>query len=307
MSRRTRFLAAAAGVLAIAAGALAWYNLRGLGGAREMVACLPRSAATLLFLDVDGIRRAGILDLIAGSRAAEDADYKRFIAATGFDYRRDLKQVAGAFRAGDSYFLVTGTFDWNRLNSYATSQGGVCANGLCRVRSSQPGRWVSFYKVRRGAMAIAFSGNEYAALDIAQRPAIAGMPDNLPEAPVWLWVPAASMASNNLPAGTRSFTSPLESAEQVLFSIGGANPTSLELRLDVTCPSDAAASDLLVRLEGATNMLRKLIERENLKPNPGDLSGLLTSGSFRREARAVRGVWPLPKVFLETLASGGVK
>ena len=276
-----------------------------------MIACLPRSAATLLFVDVDGIRRSGILDIIAGPKSAggkvtEDADYKNFVAGTGFDYQRDLKEVAGAFRAGDSFFLLSGNFDWKRLDAYALAQGGTCRDGFCRVKSSQPGRWVSFYKVRSNAMALAFSANEFAALDVAPRPAAGGSPDQIPNAPVWVWVPAAALRGAALPAGTRSFTSPMENAEQILFSLGPRNG-ALEMDLDVQCVSAAAASDLLVKLEGATNMLRKLIEREHVQPNPNDLSGLLTSGAFRREDRKVLGMWPIRKEFLESVASGGVK
>lgn len=304
VSKRTAVVAVAlAG--AIAGGLWYWFAGRSIEGARAMMSCLPRSAATLLFVDVEGIRRGGILDLIAGSKAVEDPEYKSFVAATGFDYRRDLRGIAGAFRAGDSFFLLSGTFDWKRLDAYATAQGGACRDGFCRVRSSHPGRWVSFYPVRRNALAIAFSTNEYAALDIAPRQAGGpALPD--PKAPVWVWVPAASLQSAQLPAGTQSFTSPLASAEQVLFSLA-PREKAFEMNLDVTCVSAASASDLLVKLEGATNMLRKLIEREHLTPNPNDLSGLLTSGSFRRDDRKVYGTWPIRKEFLELVASGGLK
>lgn len=305
MISRKSALIAAASIGVIAGGVWYWFAGRGIAGAQAMMACLPRSAATLVFVDVDGIRRSGILDLIAGSKAAEDPDYRSFVAATGFDYRRDLTSAASSFRGGDSFFLLSGTFDWKRLDAYAVAQGGTCRDGLCRVRSSHPGRWVSFYPLRRNALAIAFSSNEYAALDIAPRQA-GGPPTPEASAPVWVWVPAASIASAQLPAGTQSFTSPLASAEQVLFSLG-PRENSLEMNLDVTCVSAASASDLLVKLEGATNMLRKLIEREHMTPNPNDLSGLLTSGAFRRDDRKVHGTWPLRKEFLEYVASGALK
>ena len=70
-------------------------------GAAELIQCLPPEQATHMFIDVAALRSSGILDLLAGSRAAEEADYKKFVDQTGFDYRTDLDAVAGAFGMGE--------------------------------------------------------------------------------------------------------------------------------------------------------------------------------------------------------------
>jgi hypothetical protein len=44
-----------------------------------------------------------------------------------------------------------------------------------------------------------------------------------------------------------------------------------------------------------------MIEREHQKPNPVDLSGVLTSGTFRSEGRRVAGTWPIERAFIENL------
>jgi hypothetical protein len=51
-----------------------------------------------------------------------------------------------------------------------------------------------------------------------------------------------------------------------------------------------------------TALLRELIEKDKQKPNPGDLSGVLTAGVFRQENVRVVGRWPLERAFLESLA-----
>jgi hypothetical protein len=51
-------------------------------------------------------------------------------------------------------------------------------------------------------------------------------------------------------------------------------------------------------------VLRKLISRTGGQPNPADLSGVLTQGSFRREGRRVIGRWPIERALLESLAGG---
>ncbi len=153
-------------------------------------------------------------------------------------------------------------------------------------------------------MALAVSTDEWAALDVAphQSPDGASPPDQ----PIWISVTGPALQEvTSLPAGARSFISPLESAEQVIFSIGPSGDR-FQINLKVSCPSDTVASDVVTRLEGATNMLRKLLARENVKPSPKDLSGILTAGAFRRENRQVVGSWPLQRDFIEALAGGKV-
>jgi hypothetical protein len=165
-------------------------------------------------------------------------------------------------------------------------------------------RYVSFYPLRADAMAVAFSGDEWATLDIAPHPA----PDNLPapDQPIWISVSGPALHDvNALPTGARSFVTPLESAENITVSIGPSDD-HLQVNLNVACASETAASDLVTKLEGATNMLRKMLERENMKPNPRDLSGLLVTGNFRRQDRRVVGVWPMQRAFIEAVASGSV-
>ena len=298
-----RGLAILAVAVVAAAASWVWYTKGGSGlGAAEAIAALPRSAGATVFVDVDRIRSAGILNKIAGTKAAEDLEYREFVSGTGFDYRRDLRTVAASFSGGDAFFVLRGQFDWPRIENYAKAQGADCKAQPCRVRSPQSGRWMSFYRLNRNALAMAFSNNQYAALDIAPGKS-AALPPRTADAPVWAVVTPGSLRGAALPAGTQSFASPLIAAETILFSLGPGKQ-GLELKLDVTCGSASAASDLLVRLESATNMLRKLIERERMKPNPGDLSGLLTSGVFRREDRKVFGWWPVPDELVQGLASG---
>ena len=56
--------------------------------------------------------------------------------------------------------------------------------------------------------------------------------------------------------------------------------------------------------EEILGLLQKLINRESQKPNPGDLSGILVQGSFSRVDRHVMGKWPVPREFMDSLASG---
>jgi hypothetical protein len=47
-----------------------------------------------------------------------------------------------------------------------------------------------------------------------------------------------------------------------------------------------------------------MIARENHSPNPADLSGVLTAGSFHQTDTRVIGYWPIERSFVENLLGG---
>jgi len=73
----------------------------------------------------------------------------------------------------------------------------------------------------------------------------------------------------------------------------------------VRCRNSQDADDLVMQLTRTTAMLRQMIEREHHTPNPADLSGVLTSGSFRSEGLRVFGYWPIERRFVENMLGGG--
>lgn len=278
----------------------------------EMAAFLPTGDSLLLYMDLNAMRHSGLLDALAGPRGAEEAEYRQFIEQTGFNYRDDLDALAVAIRANpatrerDVYAVARGSFDWARIGAYAGSHGGQCNSGFCRVPASQPHRFVSFYRIRSRLLALAVSSDQWAGLSIANGPGPRGASD-LPGEPVWMLAPAAALQSDGLlPEGTRAYASALRGAERVALTLG-AQGDRLAVSLDVTCRNVDQASTLVIQLEQLTETLRTWIAREHLKPNPGDLSGVLTAGSFRREDRRVFGSWPIPKEFVRTISDGAGK
>ena len=120
-----------------------------------MVSYLPLGDGALVYIDVDAIRRAGILDLISGKKATAEVEYQSFVDQTKFDYRDDLDAVAALFKDGQVFMTVRGRFNWRSLINYVNEHGGFCQNGFCSVVGSQPDRRVSFYPVRSNLMAMA--------------------------------------------------------------------------------------------------------------------------------------------------------
>lgn len=302
LKRRKWLLATIAALICSSSLAgFAWYRSRALQPA-ALVRRLPNADALVVFIDFATLRHSGILDQFQNQTVTEDAEYRAFVRKTDFDYKRDLDTAVAAFAPTGKFLLLRGRFHWNSLRSYVASAGGRCDNGFCRVQGSRPERRISFFPVQSDLMALAVSQDESAALRMQN--AAAGPPFELPRAPVWLSLPRSVLQSReDLPAGTRPFAHSMESADSVTLAFV-AEGSRLAAKLDVHCPSSRDAAELATQLSRTTTLLRQMIEREHHAANPADLSGVLTSGSFRNEGARVFGYWPIERAFVENLLGG---
>jgi hypothetical protein len=302
VSSKSRTGLAVAGVVLLAAGGIYWRLSRSLPAA-DLLKRLPSANAMVLYVDFDALRRAGVLQLFDGSKTGEDPEYKSFVAATGFNYTRDLDTAAVAFAPSGKYLLLRGRFEWPKLDAYVKNQQGQCANSVCRMTGSTPERRISFFPLRSGVMAMAVSTDDFA----VQRLATPGSgPDpEVPHAPLWLSIPPSVLKSGeSLPEGTRMFAHSMDRADSVSLELAPEG-NRLAMRLNVLCRTGEDAAQVASELARITALLRELIQREHQTPNSGDLSGVLTSGSFKAEGKRVSGYWPIERKFVENMLTGG--
>lgn len=289
----------------VCAGAIAGvYFYKNAGGSSpgELASYLPLGDGALVYIDVDAMRRSGILELIAGKKATAEVEYQSFVDDTGFDYRDDLDTVAALFKEGQVFMTLRGRFDWKRLITYVNNHGGACQNGFCTIAGSKPDRRISFYPIKSNLMAMAVSRDGWAAYQVSRK--TARLPIEPPRQPVWALLTGSALQNiNGLPSGTKSFVTALASANQMVFAVGEKD-NILELSMNVKCQTADQAGAVLHELESATTTLRGWLAREHQEPNPNDMSGILTSGSFRRDDRQVIGAWPVRRAFIEAMAGG---
>ena len=280
---------------------VAWYRSRSLTTA-ALLRRMPAEDALVAYIDFSELRRAGVLQLLDGSKAGEDPEYRSFVRQTQFDYKRDLDAALVAFAPTGRFLLLKGRFDWKSLRAYVESQHGSCASEFCRMTGSTPERRISFFPLRSNLMALAVSPDESAALRLNN--AVSGPDPQIPAAPVWLSVPTSMLKrGDSLPAGTRMFATGMERAEAVTLAFAPEGH-GLAARLEVRCRDERDAADLASQLTRTTSLLREMMEREHQKPNPADLSGVLTSGAFRNEGRRVLGFWPIERAFVQNVLGG---
>jgi hypothetical protein len=294
---------------AVAVGWGLWYFKSHTYNAERLLSALPAERATLLYLDAGALRKDGILELIAGSKTAEEPEYQAFVKQTGFDYRTDLDAVAASFEPGGVYFTVRGRFHWKQLNAYAESQGGRCRDSVCSMAGSVPERNISFYPLQSNVLAMAVAAQPEAVTTIgsAQNRGRDQVAPVSASGTVWMSVPPPVFKSRDaFPGGTGSFFSPLAHAAKVTFA-AGPKGNGIELRLEVTCGTPEMAADLVHQLSNTTDLLKKTLRREHPQPNPRDLSEVLVAGSFEQKQTQVIGTWPIDRGFVETLANGQVQ
>lgn len=296
--RRHAFLLLA--LVFFAAAFFGWRNLREervLDTRSGLLNRLPTQDAVVLSVDFAALRSAGVLNLLSGSKAAEEPEYAEFVRNSNFDYKKDLDSALVAFAPDGIFFLIRGRFDWPKLAAYAKRQGGSCYNQLCRMTGSRPERRISFLPLRPDLMGLAVANDDLAASRLQQASPQRAI--KAPAQPAWVSVPSKALKDRAaLPGAAHLFTSALADADLVTVSLG---PEGREFaaRLEAQCRSAESAARLVAQLQKTTAVLRDVSTREK-----NDLGVVLGGGTFQPVASTVLGHWTVRKSFLENLASG---
>lgn len=292
-------LAASAALAALAAFGL-WWVLGSGPTAADLVAELPEKTGATLFIDVGLARRAGVLDYFTAPAPAQEPEYRGFVEATGFDYSRDLDRVALRFARGEGVWIAaSGRFDGGKLAAYAIARGGRCIRGLCTMQGSAPERQISWLDPRGRLLMMAVAPDPMAAaLSGSSRPSV----ENPPSSPMWLHVPGTLLQpADGLPPGVSSLLSALSGAREAVFRLS-AEKENFIIRLEAPFADAAVAQASVEKLAAATELLRKLIARENKPLEDRGLAGILSSGEFRTEGATATGAWGVSRELLKSLA-----
>jgi hypothetical protein len=264
-----------------------------------MLAYLPPGEGPVLYVDVGLLRQTGILQQLAGKPGGEEADYRQFVDASGFDYRRDLDAVLVEWRHGTALFVLKGRFDQERLETYARTNGGLCARSFCSLPGSVPERRISFQPLGRQLMALSAGTDAMGSAAIrehASRPAF-----EPPSGPVWISLPASSFHTEpDSPPWLNILFEALQGAQRAVLTLE-VHPDGFTLVLNAPCESNDKAKAIADRLTSATAGLKELIARSGRAPEPSSPAAALSAGTFRADQAVVRGNWPLRRAFFEGL------
>jgi hypothetical protein len=308
LSLRNRFKSLLIGTaLAFLVAALAvgiyYYRYRFVRSNEDLFVLLPPGDQTRFFANVMLLRSAGMLKLLEHTKIRQDSDYENFVRETGFNYTNDLDTLAGEIQGSRLFFLLKGRFHWNQLRQYAVSHGGTCVDEFCKLPTTKAGRWIGFLPIQPDVLALAISADPYGVSQLKPPGRHPNTP--LPPQPVWVSL-SDSLLKNpvDFPLPLRMFAITLQSSHPVVLSLDAAaegTDSAFKLQLDAACDTEAAAETVRSQWEIQTKMLKLELARERQQPNPADLTGLLTAGSFQVVNRHLVGVWPVRTELLQAL------
>jgi hypothetical protein len=117
-----------------------WFHAA-IPGRDALLSWMPEDAGAVLFIDLAELRRAPFFaDLLAWAPKPDaDQEYRQFVRDTGFDYEKDLNQLAVAFEQQGTqktfYAVGTGHFDKKKIKAYAAKNGAVQNSGGAEIFS----------------------------------------------------------------------------------------------------------------------------------------------------------------------------
>jgi hypothetical protein len=164
MNRRTVYLAVS---LTVVATLGLWFGPRVYRSLQadslpDMVALAPADSTMIMAADLGALRSSAILQKLQAAAPSPtfDKDYTDFVAATGFDYQRDLDRVVMAVRSEpvkQTIIFAEGHFDRQKIGQYVLRTGkSENHNGhtVYMMPSTTPGQsvYLTFLEGNRLAM-----------------------------------------------------------------------------------------------------------------------------------------------------------
>lgn len=253
-------------------GWLAWSRVRASGTAEELLRHAPANAEIYAFIDVDLLRRTGLLERLAGARGHEEAEYQRFVTQSGFNYRQHLDAVVMARRANAQYAVIAGRFDAAKLEAYALASAGVCTTGYCYVPGAPP---MSFVPIRAGVYAFASGTGDARELLPSHASGVKG---DFLGSPIW----ATGLGPAEVP-----LLQVLPGVERLSLWLTPRLPAVLEVRFALETRDAQSAVAMAHDLGGLAKV--------------GELAQYLKDSQFAAEGRSVKGRLPVAMSLVESL------
>jgi hypothetical protein len=318
------------GILILIAAALACFFYLYGGASKDTresaLALMPADARAVIFGEAGALRRSPFLEALYrwAPHPPADADYTQFVAATGFNYERDLDRVAIATekRGGSpSFFAVAdGRFDRDKIAAYAARNG---------TRSKEGGREIFRVQPSDGSRAILFTFLSHSRIaltdDVSLLPYLAKPADvfdktrwnarfeRLAGSPVFAVIRQEDGAAASLPDAPGGFRSPQLAALlgqlQWITLAGKPDGGNLRVVAEGDCPSDAASRQLSEFLQGLVTLAETGLNDPKLRQQlPPDVREnylrLLQSADIstigRGETQSVRVVLTVTPALLES-------
>jgi hypothetical protein len=297
--------------LVVCAGAGSWWYVKARAAAVEfpadVLALLPSDSAVVVYADMAALRGEPLVQKLAAMAPAVQpgSDYAEFIAATDFQYERDLDRVvlasssAPTAQAPPSHFvaIADGRFDQKKIEAYAQRNGKAQqqnGHAIFTTPGATPDKITAFTFLAPGRIAIGDSADISTLL--AERPATS--PDaalqeqvsRVAGSPLFL----VAKAQTIVPAAGRAtgLSTPLNGLRWVNLAARPDGDLVL-LSAEGACDTPDQATQIAATLELLRGLLRGMLnDPKNLGNAPPEaaqaVSQMLQTAQISAEASRVR-------------------
>ena len=264
-------------LLVVFVGAASWWYVRARAAAAvefptDVLALLPNDVSMIVYADMAALRGQPLVQRLASMAPAAKpgTEYAEFIAATGFEYQRDLDRVVLASTSALSWqtppahtlVIADGRFDQKKVEAYALRSGKMeQRNGhtVYTTPTATPGKMTALTFLTPGRVAIADGGDISAVL--GDRPtttpdaALQEQVSRVAGAPLFMVAKPKAIPGASRAAG---FSSPLDSLRWVNLA---ARPDGDRVLLSAegACDSPEQAKQIAATLELLRGLTRGML------------------------------------------------
>jgi hypothetical protein len=265
-----------------------WLKEEGSLERRQLMAYLPHQNGSLAYADVELLRQTRYLSKLLGERKPE-ADYLRFVQGTGFDFEKDLDDLAILIGNQSRVFAVAqGRFSWSKLRDYGLQQGGRCTDKDCVIATSNQ-RTVFYQFLRNGVIGISFSpaGSEPHQFSFGDLPNSA----DVGQGPIWLKSTGPDVMNGSwVPTVLR---------ETLGISLSRAQRIMLSVEMKDLAPALLLQADFVSAQHStdAQKDIQTLIQQIGGSGDRSNESKLLSGGKVQQNGNRVEASWSLKGVW----------
>jgi hypothetical protein len=306
---KRKFIILAVVLLTVSIGAASWWYVRVRAAAVEfpsdVLALLPSDVSVIAYVDMAALRDQPLVQRLASMAlpVTPGTDYANFVAATGFDYQRDLDRVvlasssASAMQTPPAHTLVIadGRFDQKKIEDYALRDGKKeIRNGhtVYTTPTATPGKTTAFTFLSAGRLALADGGDISSVLGQSpQATADAGLQEQITRvagAPIFMVAKPKAI----VPTGAARGSTPLDNLRWVNIA---ARPDGdkVVLSAEGACDSPEQAKQIAATLELLRGISRgMLVDPKNTGNMPPEtvkaISQMIQAAQISTDASRVR-------------------
>ena len=286
------------------------------GAPPDLVSLLPPDASYLLYANAAALRASPFIQELLRQlpASAEDRDYQEFVAATGFDYARDLDRLAVAIHSSEgkdsAMALADGRFDRQKISDYSLKSGQRMRQGGYEgyiITTGNPPKTAFLFFLNDTRISLSEGAPLHRLSEMENSSPLGERVTRVAAAEVFAIARVGKIPSHAIPEGwaSKEIMETLQSVSWVTFAARPAG-NDMNVVLEAECETPGSARKLSWGLEGLRLLIRMSLSdpksRQKMDPVVTALLEVITrDGKITSADRYVRLSFVLTPQFLAAI------